>query len=183
MGTLETDVEESRRKEIEKLLERFMLALDEKDWRSMRSSLAERIDSDESGLGVESPTEIPRDQYVSKRQLSISHLKTRHSLSHVRIDLFQEGHPTLATVFCDFTILRFLPYSPDEEAGRFHSCGRYRFIVELTVELTAEPGLRKCSGERSTGFTEAWLIRSISEIGLKSEGNPGIYGAVQTSPR
>ncbi len=145
----------------------------------MKSALAESIDSNESSLGFQSSENIPRDEYVSKRQLSISHLRTRHTLSQLRIDFPQVSHPNLANVDCDFAILRFLQFHRDEvhrdeESGRFHSFGQYG----ITVERSYTRGLP----DNLPGVSEVWLIRSIRETGLRNEGNPKIYGATQGSP-
>jgi hypothetical protein len=142
---------------IHDLLARFLTAFDEKDYETLRSSLADEIWCDHTSFRNAPAEHMPVDRYVRLRQAALDHL----SLQHTCLDLFvwPDGPKILGR--CNYIVHRFAAAHAPTAPKFFHSFGVYRF-----------------------GFARAdanWRINGISQQFLASLGDPELHGATRTT--
>ncbi|MBA3532291.1 MAG: nuclear transport factor 2 family protein [Ardenticatenales bacterium] len=134
---------------------RLGVALDEQDWVGVASCLATEIETDYSSFRGAPPTRLSNNEFVALRQAALSGLRTQHlSLNHlVSVD------PSGATCRTDCVIHRW-PTDPTDPRF-FHSYGYYHYGL-IHVEST-------------------WLIHAITQVVLRSDGDPMLHGALRAS--
>src|SRR5580658_8710431 len=126
---------------------RLCRAFDERDWLAMRSCLADTLDTDYSRFRGTPPARVTADEFVRLRQSGLAGLRTQHLCFNHLVAL--EGGR--AHCRCDFIIHRW-PEQADD-ARFFHTYGYYHYDLAGSAK-------------------ELWLIESITQFALHSEGSP-----------
>jgi hypothetical protein len=131
---------------------RLCRALDERDWAAMRLCLADTLATDYSSFRGTPPGQLTAEKFVRLRRTGLAGLRTQHLCFNHLVAL--EGER--ARCRCDFIIHRWPEQAND--ARFFHTYGYYHYnFVGTTGEL--------------------WLIESITQIAVRSEGSPELHGA------
>ena len=138
------------------LLCRFFWSFDEKDWKTMRSCLANTIWTDYSSFRAVPPGKISGDRYVAQREAALSALDMQHNFLNLRVEI----DDATARGWCNYIIHRFHPDFDGRNDAFFHSYGRYEFGF-LQVD-------------------DEWRISAIRQILLRNHGNPEIHGATRS---
>ena len=76
--------------EINNTLSRFANSFDLKDWKTLKSVLAENVNVDYADLRGKMET-LSRDQYVAQREAALQELNTHHILSNIDIEMKNGG--------------------------------------------------------------------------------------------
>ena len=133
-------------------ISRLCRAFDERDWTAMRSCLADTLDTDYSRFRGTPPARLTAEEFVRLRQSGLAGLRTQHLCFNHLVTL--EG--MRANCRCDFIIHRWPEQTDDTRF--FHTCGYYHYdFVSTTGDL--------------------WLINSITQFAVRSEGSPELHGA------
>jgi len=132
-------------------------AMDERDWPAARACLADELETDYSSFRGTPPARLSAEAFVALRRSGLTGLRTQHlSLNHlVSVD------GTEASCRTDFVIHRW-PSDPQDHRF-FHSYGYYRYAL-----------VRSDSG---------WAVCGITQVALRSEGDPTLHGAHRGAPR
>jgi len=131
---------------------RLCRAFDEHDWAAMRSCLADTLATDYSRFRGTPPERLTAEEFVRLRRVGLQDLRTQHlCLNHL---VTIEGERAYCR--CDFIIHRWPERA--EDSRLLHTYGYYRY------------GLVKVTGEH-------WLIDSIEQIAIRSEGSLELHGA------
>jgi hypothetical protein len=132
----------------------FCRALDRRDWSSLRSCLAAFLWTDYSSFRGTPPAQISADEFVHLRQVGLAGLVTQHhSANHVVTSI---GEP----VHCRFDfIIRRWAENP-EDARFLHTFGYYEMVLHPVTD-----------GDRH------WVINSITQHALRSEGSRELHGS------
>ena len=136
---------------------RLCRAFDEGDWTAMRSCLADTLDSDYSRFRGTAPARITADEFVRLRQSGLADLRTQHLCFNHLVTL--EGER--AHCRCDFIIHRWPVQTNDLRF--FHTYGYYHYGLVGSVR-------------------DLWLIDSITQFAVQSEGSPELHGAHRPAP-
>ena len=136
---------------------RLCRAFDERDWAAMRSCLADTLATDYSSFRGTPPAQLTAEEFVRLRQTGLAGLRTQHLCFNHLVTL--EGER--AHCRCDFIIHRWP--GPANDARFFHTYGCYHY------------DLVKSAGE-------LWLIESITQFAIHSEGSPELHGAHRPGP-
>ncbi|MGB0554906.1 MAG: nuclear transport factor 2 family protein [Alphaproteobacteria bacterium] len=138
------------------LLCRFFRSFDEKDWKAMRSCLADTVWTDYSSFRDVEPEEISGDRYVAQREAALSALDMQHNFLNLRAEIDDAS----ARGWCNYIIHRFHPDFDGRNDAFFHSYGCYEFGF-LQVD-------------------DEWRISAIRQILLRNHGNLEIHGATRS---
>jgi len=131
---------------------RLCRAFDERDWVAMRLCLADMLATDYSRFRGTPPEQLTAEEFVRLRQSGLVGLRTQHLCFNHLVTL--EGGR--AHCRCDFIIHRW-PERTDD-ARFFHTYGYYHY------NFVNPAG-------------EVWLIESITQFAIHSEGSPELHGA------
>jgi hypothetical protein len=131
---------------------RLCCAIDERDWVAMRLCLADTLATDYSRFRGTPAEQLTAEEFVRLRQSGLAGLRTQHLCFNHLVTL-QGGR---AHCRCDFIIHRW-PERTDD-ARFFHTYGYYHYDFVST-----------------TG--DVWLIESITQFAVRSEGSPELHGA------
>jgi hypothetical protein len=134
---------------------RLCRAIDERDWVAMRLSLADTLATDYSRFRGTPPERLTAEEFVRLRQSGLAGLRTQHLCFNHLVTL--EGER--AHCRCDFIIHRWPEQTND--ARFFHTYGYYHYNLVSTAE-------------------ELWLIESITQFAVHSEGSPELHGAYRS---
>jgi hypothetical protein len=137
---------------IVRLLARFFLAFDEKDWNTMETLLAPQIFVNYSSSGREQPSTMSGSAFVERRRRAVDDLAKQHSFSNL---LLSQDGPTV-NGRCNYLILRFAKSKPSSSEDFYHSCGSYIFGFQQD--------------------DDRWQIKSVSQHLLRSWGNSSLHG-------
>jgi hypothetical protein len=131
---------------------RLCHAFDERDWIAMRSCLADTLDTDYSRFRGTPPARLTAEEFVRLRRSGLAGLRTQHLCFNHLVTL--DGKR--AHCRCDFIIHRWPERTDDTRF--FHTYGYYHYDLVSTAE-------------------ELWLIESIKQFAIHSEGSPELHGA------
>jgi len=132
----------------------FCRAFDMRDWTALRRCLALNLDTDYSSFRGTPPARLTGDEFVALRQSALAALVTQHlSLNHI-VEL------TGGQARCRFDFIIYRWPQDTADSRFFHTCGWYDLILRP-----------------SPGAPHGWVIESITQHALRSEGNPEIHGA------
>jgi hypothetical protein len=132
----------------------FCRAFDQRDWTALRRCLAPNVFVDYSSFRGTLPTRMTADEFVALRQNALEGLVTQHlSVNHL-VAFTDRG----ARCRFDFVIHRWPQDAADSRF--FHTFGYYEIIL----------GLAERAAYR-------WVIESITQQALRSEGSPELHGA------
>jgi hypothetical protein len=132
----------------------FCRALDVRDWQALRRCLAANLATDYSSFRGTPPARMNADEFVALRQSSLAGLITHHlSLNH--LVEFAGEH---ARCRVDFVIHRW-PQDP-ADTRFFHTFGYYDFVLH-----------------RAANAPYGWILETITQHALRSEGTPALHGA------
>lgn len=134
--------------QIRNVIYRFANAFDEKDWDSMRSVLADRIECDYSHLRGSKKC-LTKSDYVALRKNALGELMTQHLFSNLEIDLVGD----VANVCLTAMIFRC-----SQDGVHFNTHAMYRM------------GLGMEAGH--------WTINKIQQKVLWNDGDPSIHTGV-----
>jgi hypothetical protein len=136
---------------------RFGRALDDKDWTALTECLEPEIDADYSSFRGTPRARLSSQEFVNLRRVGLTGLVTEHLGNEYRVDIVG----STASCECEFTIRRWPVDSRD--ARFFHSCGTYRFSLSRQ--------------------SQGWRISGITQVVIRSEGDPAIHGALRGKGR
>ncbi len=122
-----------------------MQSFDDKNWVGMEKCLADEIYVDYEDLRGETPHWEDKCEYVRKRRITLSQLRTKHVLHGFKTSVNENE----AYCKCSFTIERF-----NESGDYFHTNGSYCFHLVCIDE---------------------WQIRSIVQRVSGNTGNPKLH--------
>jgi hypothetical protein len=147
-------------------ISRLCRAFDERDWKTMRSCLADTLFTDYSSFRGTPPTRLAAEEFVRLRQSGLTGLRTQHLCFNHLVTIEDEGAHAHAHARC---LCYFIIHRWPEQANdtRFlHTYGYYHFgLVKATATATA------------TATEERWLIESIEQIAIRSDGTLELHGA------
>jgi hypothetical protein len=130
----------------------FCRAFDQQDWTALRRCLAANLFVDYSSFRGTLPSRITADEVVALRQTALEGLVTQHLSANHLVTFTDQG----ARCGFDFVIHRWPRDAAD--ARFFHSFG-YNEVVLRVAE----------------GGPYRWVIESITQQALRSEGSPELH--------
>jgi hypothetical protein len=127
-------------------------AFDERDWIAMRLCLADILTTDYSSFRGTPPARLTAEEFIRLRQNGLAGLRTQHlCFNHLVTSEAERAHCR-----CDFIIHRWPEQAAD--ARFFHTYGYYGYGLVSIAE-------------------DRWLIESITQSAVHSEGSPELHGA------
>jgi SnoaL-like domain len=125
-------------------------AIDKKDWRKLRSYLADEISIDYSEFRGEPPQQITAEAYVQQRVESLTHLKTLHISTNHEVTV-SKGHAQCRSAY------RIYRFDPTCELGqdRLDTAGNYDHQL-IQVE-------------------EDWQVTAIKQTVVMIDGNRQVH--------
>ncbi|PYK55242.1 MAG: hypothetical protein DME48_05235 [Verrucomicrobia bacterium] len=134
----------------------FCRAFDQRDWTALRRCLAPNVFVDYSSFRGTLPTRMAADAFVALRQTALEGLVTQHlSVNHL-VAFTDRG----ARCRFDFVIHRWPQDAADSRF--FHTFGYYEIVLRLDEDAPYR-----------------WIIESIAQQALRSEGSPEPHGALR----
>ena len=138
-------------------IRRLARALDEHDWPAARGCLGAELDTDYSSFRGTPPARLTADEFVELRRVGLTGLVTEHLTGNHDVQIEDDR----AVCRCDFVIRR---WPADATDRRFlHSYGSYLYVLRRAPE--------------------GWQVVGITQVVQRSEGDPQVHGALQTSKR
>ena len=139
-------------RDIVSTIHEFCRAFDQQDWTALRRCLAANLFVDHSSFCGTLPTRITTDESVALRQTALEGLVTQHLSANHLVTFTDQG----ARCRFDFVIRRWPRDAAD--ARFFHTFGYYEVVLRF-VE----------------GGPYRWVIESITQQALRSEGSPELH--------
>jgi hypothetical protein len=146
--------DQSDYRDVVNTIHEFCRAFDMRDWTALRRCLAASLDIDYSSFRGTPPSRVTADEFVATRQSNLAGLVTQHLGFNHLVEFKGEQ----ARCRFDFMIHRWPQDTAD--ARFFHTFGYYE--TELQREAEAP---------------HHWVIASIIQHALRSEGDPELHGA------
>lgn len=144
------------RQDVVSTIHEFCRAFDQRDWSALRRCLAANLVVDYSGFRGTLPTRMTADEFVALRQTALEGLVTQHlSVNHLVTFTDQDARCRF-----DFVIHRWPRDAADSRF--FHTFGYYEIVLRLAEDAA-----------------HGWVIQSITQQALRSEGNPELHGALR----
>ena len=138
-------------------IQEFCAGLDRRDWVCLRSCLAGSLWTDYSSFRGTPPARITAEEFIGLRQSGSKGLVTQHHSANYLVSFNGEQ----AACCFEFAIRRWVEGS---DARFLHTFGHYETVLE-----------------RGTGENRRWVINSIIQHAIRSEGSRELHGAYRAN--